>query len=415
MKIDFRKRKVQIVAAVLAVSLGYFGWEVYRRATAGEGNQSPGQRAVSVAVEIGPVEKGPIRDVGQFSGTLIPKSSFTVVPKISGRLKRLLIDIGDTVRRDQLVAVLEDEEYQQELLQSEADLRVARANLEEAASTLEMARKELERAKVLEEKGIQSQSQLDAVVSQHEAQAARHKVAAAQVANREAALATAKVRLSYTRIKASWEMGSEIRFVGERFVDEGAMLSPNTPILSIIELRPITAVIYVTDKDYFRLKPDQKTTVTSSAFSGEAFDGRVARIAPLLQESSREARVEIEIQNQQELLKPGMFINTRIEFARREAATIVPVRALVNRGGRQGVFLADLEKKKAVFLPVKVGIIEAERAEILEPQPLSGFVVTLGHHLLEDGTALILPQGAPQPAGAAPAAAPNPQKTNSAK
>jgi len=412
MKIDFRKRKVQIVAAVLAVSLGYIGWEVYRRATAGEGNQSPGQRAVSVAVEIGPVEKGPIRDVGQFSGTLIPKSSFTVVPKISGRLKRLLIDIGDTVRRDQLVAVLEDEEYQQELLQSEADLRVARANLEEAASTLEMARKELERAKVLQEKGIQSQSQLDAVVSQHEAQAARHKVAAAQLANREAALATARVRLSYTRIKSSWEMGSDVRYVGERFVSEGAMLSPNTPILSIIELQPITAVIFVTDRDYFRLGTGQPATVTSSAFGGESFAGRVARIAPLLQESSREARVEIEIQNEKGLLKPGMFINTRIEFARRDAATIVPVRSLVNRDGRQGVFAADLENKKAVFVPVKAGITEGERAEILEPASLSGYVVTLGHHLLEDGTALILPQSPPRAAGAAAA---SPPKTDSKK
>ncbi len=288
-------------------------------------------------------------------------------------------------------------------------------NLEEAASSLEMARKELERAKVLQEKGIQSQSQLDAVVSQHEAQAARHKVAAAQLANREAALATARVRLSYTRIKASWEMGSDVRYVGERFVSEGAMLSPNTPILSIIELQPITAVIFVTDRDYFRLGTGQPATVTSSAFGGEPFAGRVARIAPLLLESSREARVEIEIQNEKRLLKPGMFINTRIEFARRDAATIVPVRSLVNRDGRQGVFVADLENKKAVFVPVKAGITEGERAEILEPASLSGYVVTLGHHLLEDGTALVLPQGVPQTAGAAAVEAPVPPKTDSKK
>ncbi len=193
------------------------------------------------------------------------------------------------------------------------------------------------------------------------------------------------------------------------------MLSPNTPILSIIELTPITAVIYVTDKEYFRLKPDQKTSVTSSAFGGESFAGRVARIAPLLKESSREARVEIEIQNDQGLLKPGMFINTWIEFARRESAVIVPVRSLVNRGGQQGIFLADMENKKARFQPVKVGIVEAERAEILEPAGLSGFVVTLGHHLLEEGTALILPQGSARAADAAPAAANPPAKAQPAK
>ncbi len=416
MKIDFRKRKVQVFTVVMTVFLGYVGWEAYRRAKAAAGDQPQGQRAVSVAVEIGPVVTGSITDVGQFSGTLIPKSSFTVVPKISGRLKRLLIDIGDTVSRGQLVAVLEDEEYQQEVLQAEADLRVARANLEEAASTLEMARKDLERAKALQEKGIQSQSELDAVASRYDSQRARHKVSTALISNRESALASARVRLSYTRIKASWEMGSDVRFVGERFVHEGAMLSPNTQILSIIELQPITAVIFVTDRDYFRLGVDQQATVTSSAFSGDAFAGRVARIAPILQEASREARVEIEILNEKALLKPGMFINTRIEFARRESATIVPVRSLVNRAGQQGVFQVDLENKKAVFLPVKAGIIEGERAEILEPASLSGYVVTLGHHLLEDGTALILPQGAPQAAGTAPAAtASTPAKTDSAK
>jgi RND family efflux transporter MFP subunit len=416
MKIDFKKRKIQAVTVVMVVFLGYIGWEAYRRTKAAAGDQPQSQRAVTVAVEIGPVVTGSITDVGQFSGTLIPKSSFTVVPKISGRLKRLLIDIGDTVTRGQLVAVLEDEEYQQDVLQAEADLRVARANLEEAASTLEMARKDLERARALQEKGIQSQSELDAIASRFDAQRARHKVSTALIANRESALASARVRLSYTRIKASWEMGSEVRFVGERFVSEGAMLSPNTQILSIIELRPITAVVFVTDRDYFRLGVDQPATVTSSAFGGESFAGRVARIAPLLQESSREARVEIEIQNEKELLKPGMFINTRIEFSRRESAVIVPVRSLVNRTGQQGIFQVDLENKKAVFLPVKVGIIEGERAEILEPVSLSGYVVTLGHHLLEDGTALILPQGAPRSAGTVPAAAAStPAKTVSTK
>jgi RND family efflux transporter MFP subunit len=291
--------------------------------------------------------------------------------------------------------VLEDEEYQQQVIQAEADLRVTRANLEEAKSSLEIAKRDLERARTLHQKGIQSDSQLDAVMAQHDAQDSRYKVAGAQLANKEAALEGSKVRLSYTRIKASWEKGSDIRYVGERFVNEGAMLSPNTPLLSIIELQPITAVIYVTDKDYFLLKAEQKVTITSSAFSGKTFTGRVVRMAPLLKETSRQARVEIEIQNPEGLLKPGMFINTQIEFARREETTVIPLSALVNRNGQQGIFLADIENKKAYFKPVKVGVVEGERVEILEPSSISGYVVTLGHHLLEDGTTIILPRSAP--------------------
>jgi RND family efflux transporter MFP subunit len=186
------------------------------------------------------------------------------------------------------------------------------------------------------------------------------------------------------------------------------MLSPNTAILSIIELQPITAVIHVTDRDYFRLQAGQKAEITSSAFPGESFSGHVVRIAPLLRETSREARVEIEIENPIGLLKPGMFINTQIEFANRREATIVPFSALVTRSGQQGVFLADLENKKAQFKQVKVGIVEGERAEILEPPLGSGYVVTLGHHLLEDGTAIVLPQNAPSVSEAKPGAAPKP-------
>lgn len=393
--------KTLVFFAIVVMILGYLGWRIYKKAFPG-GGLGRGERAVSVAVEIAPVQRSPIRDVGQFSGTLIPKAQFTIVPKISGKLEQLLVDIGDKVRRGQLVAVLEDEEYQQQVIQTEADLRVASANLDEAKSSLEIAKRDLERAVTLHEKGIQSDSQLDAAKAQFDGQEARYKVAVAQKANREAALQTSRVRLSYTRIKASWDMGSDMRYVGERFVYEGAMLSPNTPILSIIELQPVTAIIHVTDKDYFRLATDQSVNISSTAFPDETFAGQIVRIAPLLKETSRQARVEVEIQNPDALLKPGMFINAQIEFARREETTVVPYSALVNRASQQGVFVADVENRIAHFTPVRVGIIEGEKAEILEPNPFSGFVVTLGHHLLEDGAGIILPQSEPDSKKAKP-------------
>lgn len=384
------KSKNLIIAVIGIIIIGYLGWKIFVKAFGGGRGRGPGGSAV--AVEIAPVETGSIRDLGAFSGSLIPKTKFNIVPKISGRLEQLLVDIGDPVRHNQLVAVLEDEEYQQQVLQAEADLQVTRANLEESKSSLEIAKRDLERALTLHGKGIQSDSQLDVVKAQHDAQEARYKVALAQLANREAALETANVRLSYTRIRATWEEGSGTRYVGERFVYQGAMLSPNTPILSIVELQPVTAVIHVTDKDYFRLAIDQKVTISSSAFPDKVFSGQVMRIAPLLEENSRQARVEVEIQNPELILKPGMFINAQIEFARREQTTVIPYSAIVNRDSRRGVFRVDLETKTAQFTPVQVGIIENEKAEILEPAPLSGYVVVLGHHLLEDGTGVILPQ-----------------------
>lgn len=377
-----------IVVLLVTLLLWRVGTAVFKK-----GN-SNGMRRAAVAVVISPVESGLIRDLGQFSGTLIPRSQFVVAPKVSGKLKKLYVNIGDRVTRGQVVAQLDDEEYRQQVLQAEADLKVARANLEEARSALELARKDFERAQALHQRGIYSDSQLDTARALYHSRESAYKVSEAQVANREAALETARVRLSYTRIVAIWESGAEVRYVGERFVDESALLSVNTPIISIVELQPITAVIFATDREYFRIQAGQPVEVSSAVFPGRKFYGKVVRVAPLLRETSRQARVEIDIPNEDGLLKPGMFINVEIEFARRTEARLVPFGAVVTRGDRQGVFLADLENKKAVFQPVTVGIVEGDKAEILEPPDLQGYVVTLGQHLLQDGMGIILPEPA---------------------
>ena len=354
--------------------------------------EGTGQRTGTVAVEVAPIVEGPIRDLGLFSGTLIPKSQFVIAPKVSGKLKKLYVDIGDRLTNGQVVAQLDDEEYQQQVIQAEADLNVARANLEEARTGVELAQRDLERAESLHKKKIMSDSQMDAARAQFNAQESKSKVTAAQVSNRESALEAARVRLSYTRITASWQKGSEVRFVGERFVDEGALLSSNSQIISVIELQPITAVIFATEKEYFRIQPGQEVVVTSTAFTGRTFQGTVTRVAPLLKETSRQARVEVDIKNDGDSLKPGLFVNTEIEFAHRDKAKLVPFSSLVQRGTQSGVFLADTENKKAFFKPIKVGIVEGENAEVLEPADISGYAVVLGQHLLQDGMNIILPE-----------------------
>lgn len=382
-----RKNMVLISGAVLVAV--FLGWKIYQKAKAGAGG--PGIGGIAVAVETAPIEKGALRDLGSYTGTLAARSRVIVAPKIAGRLKRLLVDIGDAVRSGQLLAVLEDDEYRQQVLQAEADLRVAAANLEEAKSSLTMAARNLERARALHQSGIQSDAQLDQVVAAHESQKARLSVSEAQVANREAALESARVRLSYTQIRASWDRGGAVRYVGERFADEGALLTVNTPILSIVELQPILAIINVTDKEYFRLKAGQTATIGGSAFPGEEFRGRIVRIAPMLQEASRQARVEIEVENPKKLLKPGMFVNVQVEFTRRAGVTVVPFNALAKRGGEQGIFMVDMAAQTARFLPVRIGIVEGGRVEILEPKDISGHVVVLGHYLLETEGRVILP------------------------
>jgi RND family efflux transporter MFP subunit len=179
--------------------------------------------------------------------------------------------------------------------------------------------------------------------------------------------------------------------VGERFLDPGAMVAANTPIASILDLQTLTARVHVIERDYAALRPGLEATLTTDAHAHRRFTGRVSRIAPLLKETSRQARVEIEVPNDEELLKPGMFVRATITLSRHDNATVVPLAALVQRRGQPGVFVADLTAGGiARFVPVTVGIVDDRHAEILQPA-LSGQVVTLGHHLLEDGAAIRLP------------------------
>jgi len=383
-------KKLLLVLLILAVGT-MAGWGLYQHLTDSNVTQKQERAAVAVAVETRPVEKGTIYDIGVFTGSLEPKSQFVVAPKVSGWLKELLVDVGDTVTRNQAIAVLDAEEFAQEVEQARAELQVAKANAANCATDLDIAKREYERAKALRAKQIASASELDVSEAAFNASETRHKVSLAQVSQKEAALKTALVRLSYTKVQAFWEEGDQTRVVGERFVDEGSLLKMNEPIVSILQNNPLTAVVYVIERDYPKVTVGQQAVVTTDAYPGRIFAGAITRIAPLLKESSRQARVEVEVPNPDLLLKPGMFVRASVEFARHDNATLIPLPALVKRDNKEGIFIADVQNHKARFIPVTVGIASGEQLEITAPE-ISGLAITLGNHLLEDGSDITMPE-----------------------
>jgi len=381
--------KKLIFLFIIITVTSFIGWQIYQNISFSGKKINLPQKVPPVAVEVTPIQKTTIHDIGLFTGTLYPRSQFSVAPKITGRLEKLYLNIGDIVKKNQLIAVLDDDEYLQQVDQARAELEVAKANLEESRNALETSKREFERTVVLRKKKIASESELDVARAQYRTQEAKLKVASAQLLQKKAALKAAKVRLSYTQIKAPRDNKKGYRVVGERFVDEGAMLAPNAAIVSILDIGVMTAAIHVIERDYSRVKVGQDAVITTDAFPHKKFFGKIIRVAPLLKVTSREARVEIEIPNPKGLLKPGMFARVQIEFTRHENATVLPINSLVKRNGQQGVFLADTLQKKAFFIPVTIGIINGNLAEIINPS-LTGSVVRLGQHLLLDGSAIIV-------------------------
>jgi RND family efflux transporter MFP subunit len=210
------------------------------------------------------------------------------------------------------------------------------------------------------------------------------------VTKAESSLETANIRLGYTKVTAGWTGGDEQRVVAERYVDEGQTVAANAPLLLIVELHPIVGVVFITERDYARLKPGQLVSLTTDAYPGEQFTGRIDRIAPVFRKSTRQARIEMIIDNAQHRLKPGMFIRATVVLDQVPDATIVPQQALTIREDRSGVFIVAENGRSVAWREVKVGIREGDRVQI-KGEKLSGRVVILGQQLVNDGSAITIP------------------------
>ncbi|MCU0643719.1 MAG: efflux RND transporter periplasmic adaptor subunit [bacterium] len=378
-------KKKQIFIIVGAIFLVVLLWRIILLVTKDAGGESNRLARPPVAVEVDSVRYGSIQDTETFTGTVTPIYQYILAPKVAGRVVQIKKRIGDWVRKGEVVARIDDSEYQQAVREAEANLRIAQASLREATSQFALAKQDLERVQSLQEKGIASPAELDAAQTNFTAQQSRLELANAQVEQREAALKSANIRLSYTAL-----VTTEPGFIGERYVDEGSLLAPNAPVVSIIGIDTVIVQTTVIERIYGRIKIGQTAEVQVDAYPTKRFAGKVARIAPMLQEASRVAKMEVEVTNDSLALKPGMFTKLSVVLAQKNSAQVVPSRAVVSRAGESGVFVIADSAVVANYIRVRIGIVTSEKTEIISPE-IKGLVVTLGQHLLEDGSPVILP------------------------
>jgi RND family efflux transporter MFP subunit len=386
-KMKYKWLWIFLLLLVVAVS-----WRIFSKQ--GKNNEGGmggrnGRNSAAVAVETGKVQVMDISDTGNYSGSLSAKSSYLVAPKVSGQLTNLYVNIGQTVSKGQLIAELDDRVFAQEVEKAKAAVAMAQANAEQTADAMAQSERDLADKRELFSRDFISQNEFSQANSSYIANKARHNVAQASLQSALAALQSAEIQLSYTKIKADWNGGSNNRVIGEKFVDQGTMLNAGSPIVSVLEINTLIAVVSVIEEDYTRLKVGQSVTISTDTWKDMKFPGRVARLAPQLDESSRQARVEVEVANPGLKLKPGMFARVEVNFYTKRAVKAIPAAALYKYQDEEGIFLVNNDNTVS-FVPVQKGIVTADFIEIVSPE-LNGEVVTLGQDMLEDGKKIELP------------------------
>ena len=370
----------------LASVAALVGWQVTQR-SGGSAMAGLASKSSAVAVEVAPVSSGMVRDVRMLSGTLEASGRFSVAARVDGLITEMSVDLGDKVTRGQIVAKIDSSEYRQAVAQAEAELAVRNAARTKSVAALKLAESDYRRTADLHTRGMASDTEMDEQSAAFESAEADVLLAKAQVEQAEATLELSRIRLGYTQVRAEWEGAFDEAVVSERFQDAGNTIEANMPVVSVVSLNPLTAVVHITERDYTRLTEGQIATLKTDAVPGRTFDATIVRIAPVFRESSRQARVELSVDNSEFVLKPGMFVRASIVLSEEFAETIVPYDAITRRNDQQFVFALNEAEDAVRMIPIEAGIVEDRRVQLLG-EPLTGRVVVLGQQLLKDGTSV---------------------------
>jgi RND family efflux transporter MFP subunit len=350
-------------------------------------------------------------------GNLIGAATVQVVPRVNGRLATVNVQLGDSVRRGQMVAKVEDLEIQEQVRQAEAAYKVSEATIRQRDADLKLATTNRDRSKSLYDRQLLPQQTYDDTVARHEAAIAQNDLARAQFEQSKARLEELKITLQNTIIASPVD-----GFVGKRFSDPGAFVGPNSPVVSVVDIRTVRMVANLVEKDMKRVPVGTAAAVEVDAFPGERFSGRVSRVAPVFDPATRTAEMEIEIPNGSFRLKPGMYSRVQLVVDSRANALTVPRNALVELDGKPGVFIASTgagggnaprgqgqagatgtqgqgqpaagqgqgaPPMTARFLPVQTGIRDGEHIEITSGLQDGTRVITTGAGALKDGDRIV--------------------------
>jgi membrane fusion protein, multidrug efflux system len=345
-----------------------------------------------MTVEVAKVARGTIASHISVVGNLIGAQTVDVAPKAGGRLQSISVKLGDRVRRGQAIAKIEDREIIEQVNQAEASHKVAEANVRRSEADLSLALTNVDRARNLYGRQLLPKQQLDDAEARYTSAVAALDLARAQTSQSEARLKELRINLGNTSVVSPTD-----GFVSQRHVDPGAWVSQNAPVASVVDISSLRLVANVVEKDLKAVNPGDPAVVEVDAYPGEKFNGRIARVSPILDPATRTASMEIEIPNRENKLKPGMYARITLEVDSRDNVLIVPKTSLVDSEGQRGVYQPN-DENRAQFKRVTVGLEDNEKAEVLEGLREGEIVISTGAGALRRNDQLLI-AGADGPSG----------------
>jgi RND family efflux transporter MFP subunit len=328
------------------------------------------------------VAETPFGETVTANGTLAAFDQTTVSVKVPGRVRTISVDLGSVVRRGQVIAQVDSQDYNLRVQQAEAALAQARARLglapqgnddridPEQTSTVRQARAVYDEAKFnrdraarLVEQGVIAKAEFDSANAAFKVAEGRYQDAYEEVRNRQGILAQRKSELDLARqqLKDTSVVAPLDGIVQEKLASVGEYMAAGAPLVNIVKMDPLRLRAEIPERESRSVRTGQDVRVSVEGDTN-VYLGKIMRLSPVIAEQNRMLVVEADVRNNG-TLRPGSFARAEIVTNDAKMAVTVPNNAIVTFAGIEKVIL--VQNGKALERPITTGRRGSEFTEIV--------------------------------------------------
>lgn len=304
-----------------------------------------------IPVETTTAGKGDISSFILLSSNLETEKMTDIYARVQGLVEEIYAEEGDYVEKNKVLMKLEADEYA---------LAEAKAKVD-----YELEQNLYERKQAMFDKQL---------LSKEEFETARFGIEAKKILWQQA-----KLNLDYTRITSPIS-----GVIGERLKRPGDRIQPTDKLFTVINNEEMIAVVHVPEREIGTLKKGQKAFITSEHLKNEEFSGWIKRVSPVVDPQSGTFKVTIGIRNENNRLRPGMFVNTHIITATHQNTVLIPKTALVYENENVHVFV--VRDSVAHKVKLDLGFQDYEKVESLSQIEPGEKIIVVGQFGLKDQT-----------------------------
>lgn len=273
----------------------------------------------------------------RLNGVVRAANQVDIYPRISAPIEEIYVQNGDEIRRGDPLLKLRDTEYRERLRQAEASLRINIAQRRQAEAALGEVQSQLRREQILADRNLSSDMEIEQLEARLESAEASVELAQAQVEQARSSVEEQNDALEQTIIRSPVN-GT----VGQRNAEVGMQANNSTRLFTVGDLSQSKITINLTERMLGYIERGNTVRIFSENIPDRVITGEISRISPFLGAGSFSTEAEIDVDNDEGLLLPGMFVTVDVLYGESEQVTIIPLSSIFRnpQSGETGVFVA---------------------------------------------------------------------------